>query len=68
MRLDDPETAAYWLQRAADVSPTDVRVLASLGEAQLKAGDHEAARATVARGLDLQPDHPALRALSRRVR
>ena len=68
MRLDDPETAASWLQRAADVSPTDVRLLASLGEAQLKAGDRDAARATTARGLDLQPDHPALRALSRRVR
>ncbi len=68
MRLDDPETAAHWLQRAADVSPTDVRVLASLAEAQLKAGDREAARATAARGLDLQPDHPVLRALSRRVR
>ena len=68
MRLDDPATAARWLQRAADVNPTDVRVLASLSEAQFRAGDRDAARATVARGLDIDPEHPALRALSRRVR
>jgi tetratricopeptide (TPR) repeat protein len=68
MRLDDPSTAARWLQRAADRSPADVRVLASLGEAQFRAGDRESARTTVARGLELDPGHQALRALSRRIR
>jgi Flp pilus assembly protein TadD len=68
MRLDDPSTATRWLQRAADQNPNDVRVLAALGEAQFRAGDREAARTTVARGLELDPEHPALRALSRRIR
>ncbi len=68
MRLDDPPTAARWLQRASEVGPTDARVLAALGEAQFRAGDHESARKTIARGLELDPEHPGLRALSRRVR
>ncbi len=68
MRLNDPATAAHWLQQAVDSNPTDVRLIASLGEAQFKAGDVDAARATIARGFELEPDQPALRALSRRVR
>lgn len=74
MRLDDPASAARWLQLAADANPTDVRLLASLGEAQFKAGDRDAVRATIARGLDLDPDQAAgaaraaLLALSRRVK
>jgi tetratricopeptide (TPR) repeat protein len=67
-RLNDPASAAHWLQLAVEANPTDVRLIASLGEAQFKAGDRDAARATVARGLDLEPDQPALRALSRRVK
>ena len=68
MRLDDPASAARWLQQAADANPAEVRLLASLAEAQFKAGDRDAARATIARGLDIDPDQTALRALSRRVK
>ena len=68
MRLDDAETAVRWLRRAADRTPGDIRLLASLAEAQFRAGDMDAARATVDRGLELDPEHAALRALSRRVR
>jgi Flp pilus assembly protein TadD len=68
MRLDDPATAAQWLQRAVRMAPTDVRLLSALSEAQFRSGDRAAARATVARGLEIDPDHPELRALSRRVR
>jgi tetratricopeptide (TPR) repeat protein len=67
LRLDDPATAALWLGRALEASPADLRLLASLGEAQLKSGDRDGARSTVARGLAIDPAHPALRALSRRV-
>jgi tetratricopeptide (TPR) repeat protein len=68
LRLDDPETAARWLQRALDVTPNDVRLLAGLGEAQLKSGDRDAARTTVERGLAVDPEHPGLRTLARRVK
>jgi tetratricopeptide (TPR) repeat protein len=68
MRLDDPSAATRWFQRALAASPNDVRLLASLGEAQLKTGDRDAARATIARGLALDPEHPALRALERRIK
>jgi Flp pilus assembly protein TadD len=68
MRLDDPATAAEWLQRAVRMTPTDVRLLSALSEAEFRSGDRAAARATVARGLAIDPDHPELRALSRRVR
>jgi tetratricopeptide (TPR) repeat protein len=71
MRLDDAASAARWLQRAANANPADVRLLASLGEAQFKAGDRDAARVTIARALELEPDEAAratLLALSRRVR
>jgi tetratricopeptide (TPR) repeat protein len=68
MRVDDPATAARYLQRAVDINPTDVRLLASLSEAQFRAGDREAARTTVERGLGIDPDNPTLHALSRRVR
>jgi tetratricopeptide (TPR) repeat protein len=68
LRLDDPETAARWLQRALDATPNDVRLLAGLGEAQLKSGDRDAARTTIERGLAIDPEHAGLRALARRVK
>jgi Flp pilus assembly protein TadD len=68
LRLDDPATAARWLQRALDASPNDVRLLAGLAEARLRSGDRDAARATIARGLALDPEHTGLLALARRVK
>ena len=68
MRVDDPATAARYLQRAVDINPTDVRLLASLSEAQFRSGDREGARTTVERGLGIDPDNPTLHALLRRVR
>jgi Flp pilus assembly protein TadD len=68
LRLDDPETAVRWLRRALDATPNDVRLLAGLGEAQLKAGDRDAARTTIERGLAIDPEHAGLRALARRVK
>jgi predicted TPR repeat methyltransferase len=53
---------------ALDATPNDVRLLTGLGEAQLKSGDRDAARATIERGLTLDPEHAGLRALARRVK
>jgi tetratricopeptide (TPR) repeat protein len=68
LRLNDPETAVSWLTKAASSSPGDVRLLAALADAQLRAGNREAAKATIARGLEKEPKNPALLALARRAR
>ncbi|MBI4485314.1 MAG: tetratricopeptide repeat protein [Acidobacteria bacterium] len=68
LRLDDVNAAVDWLQRAASVSPNDVKLLASLADAQLKADDREAARATIASALEKDPKNLALAALARRAR
>jgi predicted Zn-dependent protease len=60
LRLNDPDTAVDWLDRASSASPNDVRVLALLADAELRAGDPEAAQATIARGLDKDPKNPTL--------
>ena len=68
LRLDEPAAAAVWFQRALDAAPTDLRLLASLADAQIRAGDPESARPMIARGLAKDPDNPLLLALSRRLR
>jgi tetratricopeptide (TPR) repeat protein len=65
IRLNDPASAVRWLQKVADASPSDVRGLVALAEAQLKAGDVDAAGKTIDRGLELDPENPALLKLSR---
>jgi tetratricopeptide (TPR) repeat protein len=65
LRLNDPESAVRWLQKAAKANPSDAKMLASLADAQLRAGDGDGARQTIARGLDLQPDDAALLRLKR---
>jgi tetratricopeptide (TPR) repeat protein len=67
LRLNDPAAAVRWLQRAADANPSDAKVLASLADAQLKAGDGDAARQSIARGLALDPQNVALLRLGQRV-
>ena len=68
LRLNDATTAVEWFERAATASPGDVRVLASLADAQVRAGDREAAQATIARGLEKDPKNAPLLALARRLR
>ena len=48
--------------------PDDVRVLAQLADAQVRAGDTPAAQATIARGLEKDPTNRALLTLNRRAR
>lgn len=63
MKLNDPETAIAWLDRAARISPGDLRVIGRLADAQLHAGDRTAAQTTIARGLAIDPSNAALLAL-----
>jgi tetratricopeptide (TPR) repeat protein len=65
LRLNDPETAVRWLTQACSSNPNDVRLLTSLADAQIRSGDREAAQTTIARGLEKEPNNPALRLLAR---
>jgi tetratricopeptide (TPR) repeat protein len=67
LRVNDAKTAVIWLTRAASAGPGDLRVVANLADAQLRAGDREAAEATVARGLDKEPQNALLQVLARRI-
>lgn len=68
LRVNDAPTAIEWFERALAGSPNDVRLLASLAEAQVAAGEIENARATVARGLEKDPENPQLALLVRRLK
>jgi tetratricopeptide (TPR) repeat protein len=68
LRMNDAPTAIEWFERALAGSPNDVRLLASLAEAQVAASEIDAARATVARGLEKDPENPQLAILVRRLK
>ena len=67
LRLNDPASAVRWLQNAADANPSDTKVLAALADAQLRTGDSNRARETIARGLLLDAENPTLLTMSRRA-
>ena len=67
LRLNDTSTAVRWLTQAASSTPNDLRLMAALADAQFRAGDRDAARATLARGLEREPKNPALLLLARRA-
>ena len=62
-----PTTAVDWLTQAAASSPNDVRLLASLADAQIRAGDTTGAHTTIAHGLEREPKNPVLASLARRA-
>jgi tetratricopeptide (TPR) repeat protein len=68
LRLNQPVVAAVWLERASVANSADVRILALLVDAQLRAGNREKAQATLARALDKEPNNPTLLDLIRRAR
>jgi tetratricopeptide (TPR) repeat protein len=68
LRLNDPRAAVDWLTRATSSNPNDVRLIAALADAQIRAGNRDAAHATLARGLEKDPTNAQLLTLSRRVR
>ena len=67
LRLADPDTAVDWLRRASSRNPSDVRLLALLADAQIRAGDRSAAAATIRRGLDKDPTNATLSSLAARI-
>ncbi len=67
LAADEPLVAVHWLQRADEVSPNDVVVLARLADAEYRAGDVDGARATLSRALDAHPDDPILLELQSRL-
>jgi tetratricopeptide (TPR) repeat protein len=67
LRLDDVATAIEWLQKSAAANPADVKVLASLAEAQVRYGDYDAARTTIAKGLEKEPGNTQLLLISRKL-
>jgi tetratricopeptide (TPR) repeat protein len=68
LRLNEPRVAVVWLRRAANARPADLNLLAALADAQLKAGDHAGAQASIQQALDREPDNPTFLALARRSR
>jgi tetratricopeptide (TPR) repeat protein len=67
LRLNDPQMAVGWLSQALASSPNDLRLLASLADAQIRSGDRAAAKATVLRGLEKEPQNRVLRNLKVRL-
>ena len=65
LRLNEPAAAATYFLRAAD--GTDAALLARAADAQLRAGDKEAARATAAKALERDPTNALALTVQRRV-
>jgi tetratricopeptide (TPR) repeat protein len=67
LKISDFTTASEWFQRASSANPADVRLIASLADAQLRAGNRVAAQETVGRGLDKDPSNQALLNLKQKI-
>jgi Flp pilus assembly protein TadD len=67
LRLGDPAQAVRWFARTIEIQGETPAALGRLADAQLRAGDAAAARATITRGLEKDPRDPVLRALRRRI-
>lgn len=65
LKLNEPAAAAIHFLRAAD--GTDAALLARAADAQLRAGDKEAARATAAKALERDPNNSLALTVQRRV-
>jgi tetratricopeptide (TPR) repeat protein len=66
LKLNDPSSAVRYFQLVAADTEDDPGVLARLADAQWRAGESDAARATVDRALQKEPHNPQLLALRRR--
>jgi tetratricopeptide (TPR) repeat protein len=66
LKMNEPAAAATYFLRAAD--GTDASLLARAADAQLRAGDKDAARATTAKALEKDPKNALALAISRRAR
>lgn len=68
MKAGDAAGAAGWYQRVVDSGGASLPVLVHLTEAQAQSGAIDAARATVARALELDPTSPQALALQHRLK
>jgi tetratricopeptide (TPR) repeat protein len=68
LRLNDPASAAIDFLKAADAAPpSDATLLARAADAQLRAGDPDTARGTVARALERDPRNALALSVLRRA-
>lgn len=67
MRLNDPGSAVAWYQRIMESGGLDSELLVRFAEAQWRAGDPQAARATLESVLEREPDNRSARSLARRI-
>jgi tetratricopeptide (TPR) repeat protein len=65
LKMNDPATAAAYFLRASDGK--DATLLARAADAQLRAGDRETARATVAKALEQDPANAIALAVKKRL-
>ncbi len=66
LKMNEPAAAATYFLRAAD--GTDAGLLARAADAQLRAGDKDAARTTAAKALEKDPKNSLALTISRRAR
>jgi tetratricopeptide (TPR) repeat protein len=67
MKLGDGPAAITWYERAVAANGADAPLLVNLAGAQASIGALDAARATLVRALDKDPDNAAAAALRRRI-
>jgi len=67
LRDGDPSAAAVFFLKAADDAASDAGLLARAADAQLRAGDRDTARGTVARALEKDPHNALAIAVLRRA-
>jgi tetratricopeptide (TPR) repeat protein len=67
LRANDPATAAVYFLKASDAAPSDPGLLARAADAQLRAGDPDTSRGTVARALEIDPRNALALSVLRRA-
>jgi tetratricopeptide (TPR) repeat protein len=67
LKMNDPAAAATYFLKAAEAAITDAALLARAADAQLRAGDRDAARATITNALEKDPNNPLALSLARRL-
>jgi len=67
LQMNDPAGAVTWGRSAVDPDRPDPGLLATIADAQVRLGQVDAARATIAEGLAHDPAHRTLLALRRKI-
>jgi tetratricopeptide (TPR) repeat protein len=67
-RSGDPAAAAVWYHQAIDATGAEIDLLQRAAEAEFASGAFDAARATIQKILDDDPENRAARALLRRIK